>query len=255
MYILTKLFAQSGGLSLSTYSEKIGEQIKLHRKLQGLTLQELADAIYKSRASVSKYENGSITLDVDTLRDISRVLNVSVSQLLDVEQEEETQPVQLSAASASPFFEASTFYFYYYDGRFKKLKNGLINVAQKNMSGEHMASLTIKYTGANGRTSTAYYNGKVVYSDMLIRFSFVNRYNPLEEDLLYIFNPLEFRDSTVGLLCGISSVDLQPCAYKCLVSLTPQEATEELKTHLLFNKKEMQYWKRQNIFIVDNSLW
>ena len=128
-------------------------------------------------------------------------------------------------------------------------------MAQKTQSGEHMASLTIKYTGANGRTSTAYYNGNVVYSDMLIRFSFVNRYNPLEEDLLYIFNPLEFRDSTVGLLCGISSVDLQPCAYKCLVSLSPQEATEELKANLLFNKKEMQYWKRQNIFIVDNSLW
>ena len=215
---------------MGSYSEKIGEQIKIHRKLQGLTLQELADAIYKSRASVSKYENGSITLDVETLKDISRVLNVSVSQLLDVgPEEEETQTIQLSPTSQSPFFEASTFYFYYYDGRFKKLKNGLINVSPKTMNSEHMANLTIKYTDNNGRTSTAYYNGNVVSSDILIRFSFVNRYNPLEEDLLYIFNPLEFRDSTIGLLCGISSVDLEPCAYKCLVSLSPLEQTEELR--------------------------
>ena len=58
---------------------------------------------------------------------------------------------------------------------------------------------------------------------MLIRFSFVNQYNPLEEDLLYIFTPLEMREFTDGLLCGISSADLMPCAFKCLVTLKPQE--------------------------------
>ena len=240
---------------MNEYSAKIGEQIKLHRKLQGLTLQELADAIHKSRASVSKYESGAITLDVETLHDISGVLNISVSQLMEVEPEQTAGSVSLSPTSQSPFFEASVLYFYYYDGRFKKLKNGLINISPKNMNGEHPASFLIRSTGANGRTSNAYYNGNVVYSDMLIRFSFVNKYNPLEEDLIYIFNPLELRDSTEGLLCGISSVDMQPCAYKCLVSLSPLEQTDALKEHLLFNKKEMQYWKKQNIFIVDNSLW
>lgn len=241
---------------MSTYSEKVGEQIKIHRKLSGFTLQELADAIHKSRASVSKYENGTITIDIETLRDISNVLGISMSQLIDVEDDEPKSNTDvLSPTAQSPFFEASTLYFYYYDGRFKKLKNGLINISKSNVNGEHMASLLIKYTGSNGRTSNAYYTGNVVYSDMLIRFSFVNRYNPLEEDLLYIFNPLELRDSTEGLLCGISSVDMQPCAYKCLVSLSPQEQTESLRSHLMFNKKEMQYWKKQNIFIVDNSMW
>ena len=61
---------------------------------------------------------------------------------------------------------------------------------------------------------------------MLIRFSFVNQYNPLEEDLLYIFNPLEFRTHTDGLLCGISSADLMPCAFKCLVALEKHELNE-----------------------------
>lgn len=87
---------------------------------------------------------------------------------------------------------------------------------------------------------------------MLIRFSFVNQCNDLEEDLLYIFNPLDARDSTDGLLCGISSADLMPCAFKCLVTLNPREHTEELKQHLLFSKKEMQRWKKLNMLIVDN---
>ena len=64
-----------------------------------------------------------------------------------------------------------------------------------------------------------FYTGRVLYSDMLIRFSFVNQYNPLEEDLLYIFNPLELRDFTMGLLCGISSADLMPCACDMLPPL------------------------------------
>ena len=87
---------------------------------------------------------------------------------------------------------------------------------------------------------------------MLIRFSFVNQCNALEEDLLYIFNPLDIRDSTEGLLCGISSADLMPCAFKCLVTLTPQEYTEEFKKSLLFSKKELQRWQKLNMLIVDN---
>lgn len=87
---------------------------------------------------------------------------------------------------------------------------------------------------------------------MLIRFSFVNQYNTLEEDLLYIFNPLERRDFTEGLLCGISNADLMPCAFKCLVTLTPQEPTEALKQQLLITAKELKQWQKRNMLIVDN---
>ena len=70
--------------------------------------------------------------------------------------------------------------------------------------------------------------------------------------MLYIFNPLERRDFTEGLLYGISSADLTPCAFKCLVTLTPRELNEELQQQLLFSKKELQRWKKLNMLIVDN---
>ena len=47
------------------------------------TLQQLADKIHKSRASVSKYETGEIVVDVETLYDISRALNVELNALTD----------------------------------------------------------------------------------------------------------------------------------------------------------------------------
>lgn len=112
--------------------------------------------------------------------------------------------------------------------------------------------MSISSIAPSGRSSGVHYTGKVVYSDMLIRFSFVNRYNPLEEDLLYIFNPLELREDTEGLLCGISSVDLMPCAFRCLVTLKPQEATEELKKRLLFSSQELRRLQKLNMLLVNN---
>lgn len=239
---------------MSEINEHIGKKIRMYRKERGLTLQELADRIHKSRASVSKYENGEITLDVETLYEIAEVLQISTNQLMDyrpVMPEEET--MLHSSVGKSPFFQAKRLYFYFYDGRYKRLKDGIIDIYEaEDEPGSYEATLSISSVTPAGRSSDIYYTGKVVYSDMLIRFSFVNQCNALEEDLLYIFNPLDIRDSTEGLLCGISSADLMPCAFKCIVTLSPQEYTEEFKNSLLLNKKELQRWQKLNMLIVDN---
>lgn len=218
-----------------------------------MTLQQLADAIHKSRATICKYENGDISMDIETLYEISQILQVSVPQLTDLE----TVPTEIDHLSAyavrkSPFFQAKTLYFYFYDGRYNRMKDGVINIHEKEEDGSYRATFSICSVSGNGRSSESYYNGSVLYSDMLIRFSFVNQYNPLEEDLLYIFNPLEFRTHTDGLLCGISSADLMPCAFKCLVALEKQELNEELRKHLLFTKAELQRWKKLNMLLIDN---
>ena len=80
----------------------------------------------------------------------------------------------------------------------------------------------------------------------------MNQYNPLEEDLLYIFNPLEKRDYSDGLLCGISSADLMPCAFRCLVTLQPQELDEALRQRLLLSPQELRRWAKENMLLVDN---
>lgn len=239
---------------MSEINQYIGKQIRMYRKIQNLTLQQLANLIHKSRATVSKYETGEITLDVETLYDISVALHVHMNQLTDLPSLQLEAPSEPAISGIqSPFFEARRLYFYFYEGRSRKLKDGIINIyPAKDQPGEYNASLTINAMSSTGRNSALYYIGKVTYSDMLIRFSFANQYNKLEEDLLYIFNPLEVRDFTEGLLCGISSADLKPCAFKCLVTLTPQEPTEELLQHLLFTKKELQRWKKLNMLIVDN---
>ena len=80
-----------------------------------------------------------------------------------------------------------------------------------------------------------------------------DQYNALEEDLLYIFNPLEYRDGTNGLLCGISSTDLVPCAFKCIVSPTPLRHSEALRERLKFSKKEISQMKKMNMLTITNE--
>ena len=63
-------------------SIRVGQQIRRYRKAARWTLQQLADAIHKSRATVCKYERGEIAADVSTLGDISGALQVPLSQLV-----------------------------------------------------------------------------------------------------------------------------------------------------------------------------
>lgn len=239
---------------MSGINDYVGKQIKMYRKAQKITLQQLADMIHKSRATMSKYERGEITVDIETLYEISQALGVGLDQLTNYKPA--TEPVETPAVpqmGRGAFFEAERLYFYFYEGRYQRLKEGIININKSSEHpGDYDATFMINASTPNGRSGAVYYTGKVVYSDMLIRFSFVNQYNSLEEDLLYIFNPLEKRDFTEGLLCGISSTDLMPCAFKCLVTLTPQELNDELMEHLILTKQEFQRWKKLNMFIVDN---
>ena len=66
---------------MSDFTCYVGEQIRQYRKAGKMTMQELADAIHKSRATICKYESGEISVDIETLYEISQVLQVSISQL------------------------------------------------------------------------------------------------------------------------------------------------------------------------------
>lgn len=232
----------------------IGGQIRNYRKAAHMTLQQLADAIHKSRATVCKYESGEISIDVATLYEIAQALGVPFSQLASYRPSVPAQELPaVGTVQKSPFFQARRLYFYFYDGRYKRLKDGVIDIHERSgQSGLFEASFTLSSISGTGRGGEAYYTGDVLYSDMLIRFTFVNQLNPLEEDLLYIFNPLEMRGYTDGLLCGISSADLMPCAFRCLVTLAPQPLDEDLRRRLLFSQKELRRWAQLNMLLIGN---
>ena len=106
---------------MSKINEHIGNRILTFRKAQGMTLQQLAEKIHKSRASLSKYENGEITLDVETLFEISTALGVDMSRLTDFQPVRPAPlPLVNSSMGRSPFYQAERLYFYF--GKFIRLR-------------------------------------------------------------------------------------------------------------------------------------
>lgn len=83
----------------------IGGQIRKYRKANSMTLQQLADVIHKSRATVCKYENGEISIDIATLYEISQALQVSFGQLTSYQPHPSAVPAAHGGdAAAEPVF-------------------------------------------------------------------------------------------------------------------------------------------------------
>ena len=152
----------------------IGGQIRKYRKANGMTLQQLADVIHKSRATVCKYESGEISIDIATLYEISQALQVSFGQLTSYQPTlPPSPPPTVGTLQRSPFFQAKRLYFYFYDGRYHRLKDGVIDIHEHaERPGTYVASFTLCSVSGNGCSNESYYAGNVVYSDMLIRFTF-----------------------------------------------------------------------------------
>ena len=61
---------------------EFNEKLQELRKQKGLTQEELAEALYVSRAAISKWESGRGYPNIDSLKEISRFFSVTIDDLL-----------------------------------------------------------------------------------------------------------------------------------------------------------------------------
>ena len=116
--------------------EYIGNQIKMFRKIKKMTIEELAKMINKSKSTVSKYESGEITIDIVTLFDISRALNINIINLIDYEDEKDIDDVQ------TYFWQTRHLYMYHQIG--KKVYCSLLKIRKEEGSNKALATLYYK---------------------------------------------------------------------------------------------------------------
>lgn len=73
----------------SKYYEYIAQAIKEARKRQGLSQQEVADAIGKKRPAYAQYERGAAAIDMATWSKIVKVLHIDSNKIMKEAQENE----------------------------------------------------------------------------------------------------------------------------------------------------------------------
>ena len=64
----------------------IATEIEYYMNEQNMTQQELADKAHLDKSSISRYLNGERLISLKAANNISRALNISVSDLIDFDQ-------------------------------------------------------------------------------------------------------------------------------------------------------------------------
>lgn len=223
--------------------EHVGNRIRLYRKNRGFSLAELAEKICKSKASVSKYEQGKVAVDVVTLADIAAALNITPFQLLDYTN---TQNQQIAEA---PFINFDTLHLYHMKD--KKIYHSLMNTYPDEAEGTTHATLfyKIKDTQDYGHCSCIY-QGSMYSHELLLSFILRNYHNAVENILLNFSIPMRNTTTLTGMICGISANSLMPLAHKMILSREELLCDSALEAELTIPPESFKEMKRSNMLFI-----
>ncbi len=226
-------------------AEHTGQRIRTFRKLRGISAQQLAQRIGKSKATVYKYESGEIPPDVDTLADISRELDVEPANLLDLPFQRRDVTPKLS------FFDANRLYAYYYDGRTRRMTRSLLTFCPSADGEPWKASFYMNAPDFSHPERARYlYTGTLVSYEIASYFTFRNLTLPIETLVIELLHTFRTGLCTWGLFMGLSDQPLTPMATKILLSKLPL-SDEELAGHpMMFTKSELRDVREKNALLL-----
>ena len=235
---------------MSSFSYHVGQRIKKYRKSRGYTIEEFSAMINKSKATLSKYENGTITIDIETLYDISNALNIDLKCFVDY------QPPAFHTDTVLPksfYFNQSRAYMYYYDGRVRQLVRSLLCFSP-SPSGDSIDVML--YTGlasfdAPDRCQHLF-TGEMKPYDTITHMVLTNQINEAEKMYICMLNPMQARTPAIGLLSGIGSTPFfAPIALKTLISKEPLEENEKLLNTIKLDKDDYHLLRYYNMMVVN----
>ena len=225
----------------------VGSRIRLYRKAKKLTLLALSQKIHKSKATLSKYETGDITIDIETLFDIAGVLGIRVQQLLDYAP---PTPAIQPARPTGSFFPQRRIYVYFYDGRVGKIIRNMLEIDNESARSTATFYNDIPTCDRFEECRNLYF-GSVEYFDTVTNFSFENQSNRIEHVTLCAINPFDRGAQVLGMLSGISRYPMLPISIKCILSPVVLEEDESLMEKLVLSKKDIKLIKSLNMFAVE----
>lgn len=232
-----------------TNMENLGKKIRYFRKSKNMSMEELGNAIGKSKATINRYENNEILLDLLTTLEICNVLNIDVNDLCDITVHNVENDINKNP------FKANLLYLYYIS------KNGII-----------ISSIEItptKYTNyvlmKNGLTKNKYKQEYIGVLESNYNTAFICLTNAISNPGLDKFQieidlHSKLNDMYYGLFLGVSDNTHKPTARKCIITNKLINTTEKLAMlfeELKVNKDDVQdmisvkYWDMQTRNIKD----
>lgn len=232
-----------------TVSEHVGSRIRMYRKLQKLNLEDFSKMIHKSIPTLSKYEGGKISIDIETLFDIAAALHVSVNQLTDYEAPSEEAVLQANQPS---FFEQTDLYYaYYYFGIEKKIYICILEIL-RNPEQDNKIKFYVDVDDLRYYTHSNYlYNGTLSSHSFSTALLFENSINAGDKGFAYIKEPFMTDQKASGILTLMSHRLRNPVSTKILFSLIPLDPDDSLRQLLSVSTKDsIGDLRKSNMLIV-----
>ena len=229
----------------------VGRRIRLYRKTKNLTIETFASMIHKSKATVSKYENGDISIDIETLFVIAEALGVSINQLVDYAEE---TPADAAEDGVKRKLSKSRYYMYFYDGRRNCIARNIIEVQDGGEENGVFDANMYAYLDSfdNYYQCKLLYHGVMRRYDTFVNFNFENQNNKVERAFLYAINSFSHSGRMAGLYCGLSTQPILPASFKFVLSPEILEEDDELKAELTVSKEDIKALKKMNMFVVSD---
>ena len=218
-------------------SEHVGSRIRMYRKHRGMTLNELSEQINYSTSTLSKYENGLISIDIETLYKIATALDISMNLLVDYKADENR--IIKHNGTNSLFERSNLFYFYQYFSPEKKIYVSALEIT-RNSDGPDSVIIYYDIPSPKDYGCSAYiYHGTISCYDTVTTIHAQNPYNHCDELFIYAKNPFTTKVTTPAMILGLSSSRRTPYSYKVLFSITPLKVDDDLIQELLCTGKDI----------------
>ena len=234
---------------MSEISAEAGKRIRYFRKSRSMTLEELAAVIHKSKATLSKYETGVISIDLDTLSDLAVALQVLAEQLLPASSGKTASPPR--EIHPAFFRGLELFYGYYFDGRNGQVSRSAFDVFSQIDTNRYKIAMYMSYRDLERyQQAENTYWGYIEHFDALSLIELAHQSNPMEKASIQILSSFLDAETKWGLWNGVSSRPMMPVALKILFSKKPLKEDGELIRQLKVSQEDIRRMKYYNMFSV-----
>lgn len=237
---------------MSSLSVHVGQRIRKYRKSRGYTIEQFSAMIGKSKATVSKYENGVIAIDVETLHDIARALEVELKYFLDFDEMPSQSRVTISD---SAYFNTDRAYMYYYDGRVNRAVKSLLRFSNTAEGGVEVTLYNDLDSFSAPDLCKNLYSGTMEAFDTITHIHLANQMNRAEKMYICLLNPLQNRAPAIGMMSGIGSAPFfAPAAVKILIAKTPMTEDDRLAQSIKLSKEDLHLLRECNMMVINRPM-
>ena len=227
-------------------SISVGKRIKYYRNMRHMSLKAMSSIIHKSISTISKYESGQVSIDIDTLYEIAAALSVSITQLV-------TEPLTslpLLTNNENPHFFTShaPIYAYYYTQN-KLMLSVFVPVSmEQNILHCHVF---MESESAEAYTNSRFFLAADIHCfDSGAAIYLKNTINHSDYGFIYAKIPYSQTAPVTGLFSFSSEHLGIPAAVKMIFSATPLTKNDELINSLIVYKKAtIDSIKKANVFV------